>query len=207
MRILPYGDRALLVELEPGADVIELRERLLGVAGIDALVPAARTLLVTFERGAISPESLRAALEAALEAAPGRAESTERTRSAAAVVLPVTYDGPDLAFAAEYTRLPEAEVIRRHAGGEYAVAFCGFAPGFAYLTGLDPALRLPRLDRPRASVPAGAVGVADSYTAAYPRASPGGWRLLGRTDIVLWDVARRDPALLTPGTRVRFVAS
>jgi KipI family sensor histidine kinase inhibitor len=118
----------------------------------------------------------------------------------------VRYDGPDLAAVAERAGRPEAEVIARHTAGDYRVAFCGFAPGFAYLTGLDPSLHVPRLARPRTRVPAGSVGIAGEYTAAYPRPSPGGWHLLGRTDADLWDLARAEPALLTPGTRVRFEA-
>ncbi|HVU92653.1 MAG TPA: allophanate hydrolase subunit 1, partial [Jatrophihabitans sp.] len=120
------------------------------------------------------------------------------------VELAVEYDGPDLAATAAELGLSPAELVRRHAAGEYVVAFCGFAPGFAYLTGLDPALHVPRLAEPRTRVPAGAVGIAGEFTGVYPRPSPGGWRLLGRTDAVLWDLDRTPPALLPPGTRVRF---
>jgi 5-oxoprolinase (ATP-hydrolysing) subunit B len=120
------------------------------------------------------------------------------------VTLAVYYDGADLADVAQLAGCSVDEVVRRHSGAEYTVAFCGFAPGFAYLTGLDPSLHVPRLSTPRARVPAGAVGVAGEYTAAYPRASPGGWRLIGRTDAALWSLERADPALLVPGTRVRF---
>jgi KipI family sensor histidine kinase inhibitor len=123
----------------------------------------------------------------------------------AVVELPVRYDGADLIpLAAELGCSPEA-LLQRHAAGEYTVAFCGFAPGFAYLSGLDPALHVPRLASPRTAVPAGSVAIAGEYTGVYPRSSPGGWRLLGRTDAVLWDLDREPPALLTPGTRVRFV--
>ena len=100
--------------------------------------------------------------------------------------------------------MPSDEVVRRHSAVTYRAEFCGFAPGFAYLRGLDPALVLPRRDTPRPAVPAGSVAVADRYTAVYPTASPGGWHLLGRTDAVLWDERRADPATLRPGTRVRF---
>ena len=106
---------------------------------------------------------------------------------------------------AALTGLTGAEVVRRHAGREWTVAFCGFAPGFAYLTGGDPALRVPRRDTPRTAVPAGSVGLADGFSGAYPRRMPGGWQLIGRTDAVLWDLDRQPPALLPPGTRVRFV--
>ncbi len=93
-----------------------------------------------------------------------------------------------------------------HSGAGYTVRFCGFAPGFAYLDGLDPRLHVPRRDDPRTSIPAGSVAIAGEFAGVYPRASPGGWRLLGRTDASLWDVDRDPPALLTPGTRVRFRA-
>jgi KipI family sensor histidine kinase inhibitor len=120
------------------------------------------------------------------------------------VTLTVHYDGADLADVAQLTGYSVDEVVRRHRAAEYTVAFCGFAPGFAYLTGLDPTLQVPRLSTPRADVPAGAVGIAGEYTAAYPRPSPGGWRLIGRTDARLWSLGRAEPALLVAGTRVRF---
>ena len=99
-----------------------------------------------------------------------------------------------------------AELVRRHTAGRYTVAFIGFAPGFAYLTGLDPLLRLPRLETPRVRVPAGSVAIADQYTGIYPRPCPGGWQLIGSTELAVWDVTREPPALLTPGTVVRFEA-
>jgi KipI family sensor histidine kinase inhibitor len=105
---------------------------------------------------------------------------------------------------AELTGLDEAEVVARHTAGEYRSGFCGFAPGFAYLTGLPPELHVPRRETPRTRVPAGAVGLAGPFAGAYPRASPGGWQLVGRTDAVLFDVDRDPPALLAPGIRVRF---
>jgi len=118
--------------------------------------------------------------------------------------IPVVYDGADLAEVAELTGLSEQEVVARHAAGEYEVGWLGFSPGFAYLTGLDPALHVPRLDSPRTSVPAGSVAIAGPLAAVYPAASPGGWRLLGRTTARLWDPAREPPAALGPGRRVRF---
>jgi KipI family sensor histidine kinase inhibitor len=123
------------------------------------------------------------------------------------VTIPVVYDGPDLADVASRTDLSVEEVVRRHAAGEYVVAFCGFAPGFGYLTGLDPALCLPRRTVPRTRIPAGSVAVADRFTSVYPSNSPGGWHLLGRTATVMWDLERQPPALLAPGTRVRFEAT
>lgn len=122
------------------------------------------------------------------------------------VVLPVRYDGPDLTEVARRTGLTEPEVVDLHRGGEYRVAFGGFMPGFAYLTGLAPRLHLPRLATPRPRVPAGSVAVAGEFTAVYPGPTPGGWWLLGTCDLVLFDPDREPPALLTPGTRVRFEA-
>lgn len=121
------------------------------------------------------------------------------------VRIGVHYDGPDLDAVAALTGLTRAEVVARHAGRECVVAFGGFMPGFAYLTGLDPALHVPRRPSPRERVPAGSVAVAGEFTAVYPAATPGGWQVLGRTDVVLFDPSRREPALLTPGARVRFV--
>ena len=123
---------------------------------------------------------------------------------AAVVVVDVVYDGPDLDDVAAACGLTRAEVVARHQASAYEVAFCGFSPGFAYLRGLDPALHVPRLATPRTVVPVGSVAIADVWSAVYPRESPGGWRLLGRTGAPLWDVDRTPPALLAPGTRVRF---
>ena len=124
----------------------------------------------------------------------------------AVVEIPVSYDGPDLPSVAELWKVPVDAVVDRLAGTKFQVAFCGFAPGFAYLTGLPPELAVPRLPSPRPGVPAGSVGLAGEYAGIYPTASPGGWRLVGRTDVVLFDVAADPPALLGPGTRVRLVA-
>jgi KipI family sensor histidine kinase inhibitor len=120
------------------------------------------------------------------------------------VEIPVTYDGADLAEVAELTGLTPAEVAARHAAAEYTVAFCGFSPGFGYLTGGDPALDVPRLATPRTKVPAGSVAIAEAFTGVYPRELPGGWRILGTTTAVLWDLDRDPPGLFVPGTRVRF---
>lgn len=116
------------------------------------------------------------------------------------------YDGPDLAAVAELTGLTEEEVVAAHTGSSWQVAFGGFAPGFAYLAGGDPRLQVPRRDQPRTTVPAGSVGLAGEFSGVYPRASPGGWQLIGRTDLVLWDLDRDPPALLAAGLRVRFEA-
>jgi KipI family sensor histidine kinase inhibitor len=122
------------------------------------------------------------------------------------VLIPVVYDGPDLADVADLWDVSVADVVLRHTSIEFTSAFCGFAPGFAYLTGLRTEWAVPRLDQPRRRVEPGSVGLADTWCGVYPTASPGGWRLLGRTEAPLWDLARAEPALLAPGTRVRFEA-
>jgi 5-oxoprolinase (ATP-hydrolysing) subunit B len=200
LRVLPCGEGALLVEVDDLEAVLGLHAALEAAPpdGVVELVPAARTLLVAFDPARTGAAPLREAL-AALEWAPGARPGGEL------VEVPVAYDGEDLDAVASLAGMSREEVVRRHREGEYVAAFCGFAPGFAYLDGLDPALHVPRRDEPRTRVPAGAVAVADRFAAVYPRESPGGWRLLGRTDLVLWDEQRDPPARLAPGTRVRFV--
>jgi KipI family sensor histidine kinase inhibitor len=201
VRILPAGDAAVLVELADLAEAGRLYASLRAdpLPGTLDLVPATRTVLVTLDRAVTGPEQAAAALRSrSLADAPDPAAGE-------LVELPTRYDGPDLADVAALTGLTEAEVVGRHAGREWTVAFCGFAPGFAYLTGGDPALRVPRRETPRTAVPAGSVGLADGFSGAYPRRMPGGWQLIGRTGAVLWDLDRDPPALLPPGTRVRFV--
>jgi KipI family sensor histidine kinase inhibitor len=123
------------------------------------------------------------------------------------VEIAVAYDGADLEDVAARWGTDVEGVVARHGEIEFVVAFCGFAPGFAYLAGLAEEYAVPRLDSPRSRVPAGSVGLAGTWCGVYPSASPGGWRLLGRTDAALWDPSRSEPALLAPGTRVRFVTA
>ncbi|WP_016697041.1 5-oxoprolinase subunit B family protein [Actinoalloteichus spitiensis] len=194
------GDSAFLVEVDSLDDVERLRRALAvsPLTGVTECVPAARTLLLRCADAGTDPASLLAEL--------GEVEVPTSTPFAGGEELrvPVRYDGADLDVVAELTGLSGAEVVARHTAARYRVAFCGFAPGFGYLVGGDPALRVPRLPSPRLRVPAGAVAVADEFSAVYPRESPGGWRLLGRTRLPLWDARRDPPALLTPGTLVRF---
>ncbi|WP_215451043.1 allophanate hydrolase subunit 1 [Streptomyces sp. ATCC 21386] len=197
MRALPVGDRALLIEVGTGEEAAALhaellRRRATGELSATEIVPAARTVLLD---GLDVPSRLAERLASwDIPPVPPRAEDV--------VEIPVRYDGPDLPEVAAHWGVDEAEVARIHAGAEYRVAFCGFAPGFGYLTGLPR--EVPRRATPRTSVPAGSVALAGPYTGVYPRASPGGWQLIGTTDAVLWDHARVPAALLAPGTRVRF---
>lgn len=121
------------------------------------------------------------------------------------VEIPVTYEGEDLDAVAGATGLSPLEVTERHARPTYTCAFCGFAPGFAYLVGLDPALHLPRRATPRTRVPAGSVAIAAEYSAVYPSASPGGWHVIGHSTLALWDPLRERVSFVEPGTSVRFV--
>ena len=194
--VLRYGASAALVET---ADVLGFQAalELSPPAGVVELVPAARTLLVRYDPSLTSWDVLASFL--------GDVSSVDSSAGSFAVVtLPVRYDGKDLDAVAAASSLTAAEVVRLHSSATYVAAFCGFAPGFAYLTGLDPALRLPRRSTPRTRVPDGALAIAGEYTAVYPHPSPGGWHLLGRTDARVWDLERARPNLLEPGTRVRF---
>jgi KipI family sensor histidine kinase inhibitor len=199
---LPVGLSAWLVE--SGGDVLGLSRHLAALRdagelpGVLDVVPGARTVLVDGDPPGISRAALEAAIAAHDPAAGAAAGETGH------VELAVTYDGADLGDVAARAGLTTDEVVALHTGGEFVVAFCGFTAGFAYLTGLPPELRLPRLDEPRTAVPAGSVAIAEEFTGVYPRRSPGGWRLLGRTEADLWNTTRPAPALLTPGTRVRF---
>jgi len=200
MRVLPVGAHALLVEVSSGDEAQALHAELLrrraeGSLPAGEIVPAARTVLLD---GVSDPVRLTAELTAlALPPVPEQARET--------VEIPVRYDGPDLADVAAHWGVSAREVARVHAGTEFRVAFCGFAPGFGYLTGLPARCDVPRRPTPRTAVPAGSVALAGPYTGVYPRSSPGGWQLIGTTDLVLWDPARVPAALLSPGARVRFV--
>lgn len=194
MTLLPYGPRAVLAEFDSLAAVMQAASawRTADRSGVVDIVPAARTVLVvhdaTFDR-----EWLHEPLT-----------TTSRATTGDLVTIEVVYDGEDLATVAAELQMSTDEVVRLHSAAEYTVAFCGFMPGFAYLTGLDPRLLLPRRATPRTRVPAGSVAIAAEFSAVYPRESPGGWHLLGRTDAPMWVDDREPPALLPPGTRVRF---
>jgi len=196
MRVLPFGPGALLAEYDSLAEVMSvdavLRES--NLTGIDEIIPAARTVLVTF--GQVD----RAALHELLVpgAAAGRVEGP-------LVEIPVVYDGADLDEVAAATGLSTEQVVDIHSSIVYSAAFLGFTPGWAYLVGLPPSLQLPRRKTPRTAVPAGSVAIANEFTGVYPTLSPGGWHLLGHTDVQMFDVEREKPALVLAGDRVRFV--
>jgi KipI family sensor histidine kinase inhibitor len=205
MRILRYGAHALLVECADLAQVTALYAELMRrrdagtLPAVDDIVPAERTVLID---GLADPAAL-AALAAQLPTWSLSAQPLALGGSKT-VDIPVRYDAPDLAEVAAAWQVSEAEVAAIHSAHEYRVAFCGFTPGFGYLVGLPEAYHLPRRPTPRVSVPPGSVAVAGPYTGVYPRSSPGGWHLIGTTDADLWDLVRDEPALLVPGSIVRF---
>ncbi|MWA00186.1 5-oxoprolinase subunit PxpB [Actinomadura sp. LD22] len=199
MRVLRAGDTALLVETGDLATAHRLNAALREASwpGVVDVVPGEQTVLVVAD-----PSADLDRLAARLPDLPLPADAEA---GAEPVEIPVVYDGEDLDEVARLTGLSRGEVVRRHASGAYTVAYLGFSPGFGYLTGLDPALHVARRESPRTAVPAGSVAIAGPYAAVYPSRSPGGWRLLGRSRLPLWDVTRDPPSLLRPGTRVRFV--
>lgn len=189
--IRPAGDRGALLELADNPSAVAAARALSARGDFVDVVVGHRTVLVTWE-----DEAPRLELEELAPPEPAPARRHE---------LSVVYDGADLEEVARLTSLTSDEVVERHAAAEYVVAFLGFAPGFGYLLGGDERLAVPRLPQPRPRVPAGSVAIAAGYSGVYPRESPGGWRLLGRTDAALFDPGRSEPALLAPGDRVRFV--
>lgn len=204
-RILPFGERAILVEL---ADRFEepLVWRARRIAdrwesqGLGQAVPAYASVLLRFDPERLSPAVAETRAKEALEAT-GTGEAQAGGRM---VEIPTRYDGADLADVALRSQLSIDELIALHSRREYRAYFLGFMPGFAYVGRLDPRIRAPRLERPRERVPAGSVAVADGQTAVYPFASPGGWRLIGSTDLVMFSPGSDDPARLRAGDRVRF---
>ena len=201
VRMLPVGRHGLLIELDSSAAVESLyaevrrRQRLGILPEVTDVVPAARTVLLD---GTGDPAALARLLA---DWRPGPLRSAADTPI---VTVPIRYDGPDLKAVAAHCRLAVPDVVAAHTGATYDVAFCGFMPGFAYLAGVPPVLAVPRHATPQAQVPAGAVGLAGEFTGIYPRSSPGGWQIIGHTDLLMWDPSRQPPALLGPGTRVRF---
>ncbi|WP_411106604.1 5-oxoprolinase subunit B family protein [Streptomyces sp. cmx-4-9] len=200
MRTLVVGEEALLVELGTAEEVAALHAELLRrrdageLGGVRDIVPAARTVLLD---GVRDPAGLGAGIP--------RWEVPRLTSAQGPLVsVPVRYDGPDLAEVARLWQVAPDEVPAVVGAVEFRVAFCGFAPGFGYLTGLPDRFHLPRRATPRPAVPAGSLALAGEYAGVYPRSSPGGWQLVGSTDAVLWDPEREPAALFAPGVRVRF---
>ena len=202
--IRDYGDRALLLECESTDEVLSLTAALneARIPGVLDIVPASRTVLLELA----APRDLTPTRQvlARLQVDPAGTAANDDGRID--VVIDVVYDGADLADVAELTGLDVPGVIQAHTETPWRCGFGGFAPGFAYLVGGDPRLGVPRRSEPRTRVPAGSVGLAGEFSGVYPRHSPGGWQLIGRTDAVLWDVDRPQPAMLMPGMRVQFRA-
>ncbi|MBO0980717.1 urea amidolyase family protein [Microbacterium sp. SD291] len=197
MRILTASDRTLLVEAADLDEAMRLNLAWDGVHGVVERIPGARTVLVRFDPLQVSARDLAAALRETRT----DAEHVPHTRE---VTIPVRYDGEDLDEVAELLGVSADEVVNRHLAADWQVAFSGFAPGFGYTVSDDALFDVPRRSSPRTRVPAGSVALAGHFTGVYPRESPGGWQLIGRTDAVMWDIDRDPPALLSPGTLVRF---
>ncbi len=200
MRVLPSGSAALLLELDGLDEVLGLYAALVAepVPGVVDVVPAARTVLLVTDPAVTTLAAVEQAVRRTTPR-PGRQAGGEL------VELPVAYDGADLGDVAVHLGVDPAEVVRRHTGTEWTVAFCGFAPGFGYLTPDGEPWDVPRRDTPRTKVPAGSVALAGEFSGVYPRESPGGWQLIGRTEVAVFDLSRDPAALLRPGNRVRFV--
>lgn len=210
-RLYPLGERALVLETDLGADLIgqrrvwwlaeRLRERE-GGEPLEEIVPGMNNLTLVFDPEVTDPARLGRRLTE-LWRQGEELDYQPRERE-----IPVHYGGewgPDLEEAARHCGLTPAELVARHSGGDYRVYFLGFQPGFAYLGGLAAGLAVPRRREPRLKVPAGSVGIGGAQTGIYPAASPGGWQLIGRTDLALFDPDRDEPSYLLPGDRVRFV--
>ncbi|HLF95993.1 MAG TPA: 5-oxoprolinase subunit PxpB [Methylococcaceae bacterium] len=204
---IPLGDSALQVvfgdRLDPALNrrALALSRALAELPGLTDRVPAYASLTLHYDALVWTHKGLIDAVEPFLAAADTPDEANRR------LTVPVCYGGehgPDLDGVARHCRLSPAEVIARHSGGDYRVYFLGFAPGFAYLGGLDPLLATPRHPTPLPNVPAGAVGIAGDQTGIYPQASPGGWQIIGRTPLRLFDPRRKAPCLLMPGDALRF---
>lgn len=205
-RIRAFGERALLLEVADAfSEDAVLWSRALADAwereGHGAAVPAYASVVLRYDPASLSPRDAEARAHDLLsQPSPAR-----RERGPGRVILiPVRYEGPDLADVAARSGMSVDELVRLHSGREYTAYFLGFMPGFAYCGRLDPRIVAPRLDRPREHVAAGTVAIADGQTAVYPFASPGGWRLIGSSDITLFDPTRETPALINAGDRLRF---
>lgn len=200
-----YGDQALLLEFNSTSEVLAWTDtlRTAGLPGVLDIVPASRTILIKLA-------APRYQIPTAQRLSKLHIEEIGNTEAGAPqqpdVIIDVVYDGMDLDEVAKLTGLTADEVIAAHTGSMWRVAFGGFTPGFAYLVGGDERLQVPRRSEPRTRVPAGSVALAGEFGGVYPRETPGGWQLIGRTDATLWDLEREQPALLVPGMHVQFRA-
>ncbi|WP_271982787.1 urea amidolyase family protein [Pseudoclavibacter terrae] len=199
MRVLTARDDAVLIECDSLDETIALFDAMtaLRIPGVGEMVPGARTLLVPFRPARVTAQEIEAAARAA-DLSGVRAGTPRR------LDIPTRYDGEDLAEVAELLGISADEVVRRHTNSTFTVGFVGFAPGFAYLTGDDPLLDVPRRSTPRTRIPAGSVALAGTYSGVYPRESPGGWQLIGTTEVPMWDLARDPAAFMAPGDVVTF---
>ncbi|QSA96026.1 5-oxoprolinase subunit PxpB [Methylococcus sp. EFPC2] len=207
-KFLPLGDSALQIvfgdRLDPAVSryALALSQRVKNLSGLTDRVPAYASLTLHYDPQIWTHAELVESLKALL------GDVDCETDDGETLTVPICYGGeygPDLDEVAQHTGLSPDEVVTRHSGGLYRVHFIGFMPGFPYLGGLDPALSTPRRAEPRTLVPAGSVGIAGDQTGIYPLASPGGWRIIGRTPLRLFDPGRDPPCLLSPGDRIRFV--
>ena len=201
-RLLWCGDTGLLVELPDVHAVQSLYAALADnpPAGTIDIVPAARTVLLKVDLCV----STRHEIEAHVLSLPVGARTAADRQL---IEIPVIYDGADLEAVAKLTQMSCSDVVSAHTGTDWTVMFCGFSPGYAYLSDGDVRLEVPRRGESRTQVPSGSVALAGSFSAVYPRESPGGWQLIGHTDAVMWDTHRTPPALLQPGMTVRFIDS
>ena len=210
-RFSPVGEGALLVTFDDGLSpevnhqvrAIDQRMQGLPIKGVIEWIPAYASILVLYDPFRVHLDRVKNWVAGCFSE-----RTTVDDTSPKQVYIPVRYggeDGPDLSFVAEHHGLSQAEVVEKHVGQVYNVGMMGFLPGFAYLMGLNPGLATPRLDKPRTHVPAGSVGIAGMQTGVYPLDSPGGWRLIGRTDQVLFDPLHEPHFTLSPGDEVRFV--
>jgi KipI family sensor histidine kinase inhibitor len=206
-RVHDYGDQALLLEFDSTAKVLAWCDALTeaDLLGVLDIVPASRTVLLKLA-GPRYRDPTRQRLGKLRIENVADDDVTAPIDQRADVEIDVVYDGADLEEVARLTGLSQDDVVAAHTAAPLRVGFGGFAPGFAYLIGGDERLNVPRRAEPRTRVPAGSVGLAGEFSGVYPRESPGGWQLIGHTDAVLWDVDRDPPALLTPGSWVRFRA-
>jgi KipI family sensor histidine kinase inhibitor len=201
-RILPFGESAYLVELGDTFDeaIVDRARAIADLWSFGDAIPAYASVVLEFDPALVAAADAERRIAELLS---GMARA--RVQTGRVVEIPTRYDGPDLADVAAMSKISVEELVALHSGREYTAYFLGFLPGWAYCGRLDPRIVATRLERPRERVPAGSVGVVDGQTGVYPHRSPGGWRLIGSTDAVMFDAAREPASLLRAGDRVRFV--